>query len=202
MTLSFRHFAQIAFTTCLSFGAHAAVVDFSGLPTGENPNPLELSGATFTTVGGFNYVSQGALCPSPTADNPANCARTLEVAFSAGASDISFEFRANNNHTVGADIGDVAIYSGATLLDTLDMLVVDDTTATFDLVRLTGFGNVTRIVIDSTDFGGLVYDNFRFNLSNAVPEPTPWALALAAAGLGGWASRRRQYPAEASGCKR
>jgi len=187
--------ALLVMASCLSIGAHAALVDFTGQPTGNNPNPLELSGATFTTVGGFNVVttsSKKALCPSVRDYDAAVCSLSLELDFAGAASNISFEFGANNDHVVGDDIGDVEIYSGTDLLGLLDMVVADDTSATFDLVSLAGYGNVTRLVISSTDFGGLIYDNFRFDLATAVPEPATWTLVLAALGLSVRSARRRE----------
>lgn len=187
--------AALALAGFLAFGigsgAHAALIDFSGLPGGNQPNPLALAGATFTTIGGFNVVASASnsLCPSISSTSPANCSRVLEVGFDTGAQDIRFEFWGNNNQVPGSDIGDVEIYSGATLLDTLDVLVGDDDGSSFDLVSLAGYSGVTRIVISSTDAGGVLYDNFRFDAAAAVPEPATWALVLAAAGLG--ARRRR-----------
>ncbi len=182
--------AALALAGLLTFGigsgAHAALIDFSGLPEGNNPNPLALAGATFTTIGGFNVLASGSnsLCPSISSTSPANCSRVLEIGFDMAAQDIRFEFWGNNNHVPGSDIGDVEIYAGATLLDTLDVLVVDDDGSSFDLVSLAGFSGVTRLVISSTDFGGVLYDNFRFDPAAGVPAPAPWALVLAAAGLG------------------
>lgn len=187
--------ARPALAACLmlgiAVGAQAALIDFSGLPDGNNPNPLAVSGATFTTIGGFNVLAsdRNSLCPSISSTSPANCSRVLEVGFDTGARDIGFEFWANNNLVPGSDIGDVEIYSGATLLGTLDVLVGDDDGSTFDLVSLAGYGDVTRLVISSTDAGGVLYDNFRFDAAAGVPEPATWALVLAAAGLG--ARRRR-----------
>lgn len=40
-----------------SVAASAAVIDFQGQSTGNNLNPLTLPGATFTTLGGFNYIA-------------------------------------------------------------------------------------------------------------------------------------------------
>lgn len=185
----------LAMASCLSIGAHATLVDFSGVPLGNNPNPLEVSGATFTTLGGFNFVAgaeREALCPSLSNTDAFNCSRNLEVGFIGGASNISFEFRANNNHVVGADIGDVEIFSGNDLLGILNVVVADDLGSTLDPVNLASFSNVTRIVISSTDFGGVLYDNFRFDPGNSVPEPATWLLVLAAAGLGAGAGRRRR----------
>lgn len=198
MTVSLRHLRSIALAAAscsyTAMGAHAAVVDFSGQPLGSNANPMQIAGASFFTAGGFNFVTQfsgGSLCPSISASSSANCSRTLEVSFAGGgASGIGFEFYANNVRDVGADIGDVDIYSGNGLLGTVDLRVTDDSGSTLDPVSLSGFVGVSRIVISSTDFGGLVYDNFRFDLGHAVPEPATAALLFAAA-FGTLARRRR-----------
>lgn len=184
---------------CATSAAQAApvVIDFEGLPLGTNPNPMVVSGASFTTVAGFTRigsVGSNFLCTSLSSADNANCSATLELSFGGAASNISFDFFLNNNTTAGADIGDVAIYAGAVLLGTEDLLVVDANNTTRDLVSLTGYSNVTRIVVTSTDFGGVGYDNFRFDRADtsAVPEPAGLALVLTAAGLAGAATRRRR----------
>jgi hypothetical protein len=189
---------------CAAAAAHAApvVIDFEGLPLGTNPNPLVVSGASFTTVAGFSRigdVGSNFLCTSVSSTDNADCSAALDLSFGGAASNISFEFFLNNNRTVGADIGDVAIYAGAVLLGTEDLVVVDDVNGTRDLVSLTGYSNVTRIVVTSTDFGGVGYDNFRFDRTDtsAVPEPAGLALVLTAAGLAGAATRRRRPPTHA-----
>ena len=40
--------------------ASATIVDFEAQPVGNNPNPLVLPEATFTTAGGFNYIAVAA----------------------------------------------------------------------------------------------------------------------------------------------
>lgn len=194
---SLKHLAALAALTVIGTPAAAVVVDFEAQPLGNNPNPLTISGATFTTVGGFNFIATATtndLCASISATSPANCSRDLEVAFGGNASAISFNFVANNTNTIGADIGDVQIFSGVTLLGSVDVFVVDGTSATKDTVALTGFSNVTRIVISSTDFGGVLYDDFAFEL-DAVPEPSSWAMMIAGFGLAGAALRRGHRPA-------
>src|SRR5687768_16791839 len=162
--------------------ATATVVDFAGLPNGDAANPLTISGATFTTAGGFNVIvtfGSESLCPSAVSNNPSVCALDLDVSFAAPSSGISFGFSANNQTTVGADIGDVQLFSGVTLLGVVDVIVLDGNLGTFDLVDLSAFSNVTRLLISSTDFGGVVYDDFTFVPSSlAVPEPATWALLL------------------------
>ncbi|MEO5937871.1 MAG: PEPxxWA-CTERM sorting domain-containing protein [Sphingomonas sp.] len=172
--------------------ASSATIDFDALPTGNNPNPLVLPGATFSTVGGFNYISSGGLCSSISSTSPADCSRSLEVTFDSFVSGISFAFFANNLHTVGGSVGSVQIYSGATLLGTQQMIVQDTSGSTRDTVALTGFVNVTRLAITSTDFGGVLYDDFTFNAAAGVPEPATWAMMLFGFGAIGGALRRRQ----------
>jgi len=178
---------------CISGAAQATVVDFEGLPTGAAANPLVLGVASFETPGGFNFVAPAfvstELCPSTSAFNNANCSLNLIVTFSSAASNISFEFAGNNLTTIGADIGDVQVFAGATLLGTVDVIVLDGSTSTHDLVNLTAFSGVTKLLISSTDYGGVTYDNFSFN-AGVVPEPGTFALlSLGLAGIG--LSRRR-----------
>jgi hypothetical protein len=184
---------------CAAGAAQAApvVIDFEGLPLGTNPNPMVVSGASFTTVAGFTRigdVGSNFLCTSVSSLTNADCSAALDLSFGGAASNISFEFFLNNISTVGADIGDIAIYAGAVLLGTEDLLVVDNDTFTLDQVSLTGYSNITRIVVTSTDFGGVGYDNFRFDRADTstVPEPAGLALVLTAAGLAGAAARRRR----------
>ncbi len=174
--------------------AGATVVDFEGLPLGNNPNPLVLSGASFSVPTGFNYivsVTTLGLCTSVRSSDPADCSRDLHVGFAGSASNISFTFLGNNDTTVGDNIGNVAIFNGAMLLGNVGVLVIDTDIFSPDLVSLTGFSNVTNIVVSSTDFGGVVYDDFVFNPAISTPEPA----ALALFGLGAAtliAGRRRR----------
>ncbi len=172
--------------------AHAATVDFSGL-AGNVANPLTIGDMTFSNVG-FNWVSGSeALCPSLSPANGANCSNDLVVSFAGTASGISFTYLFNNNITIGDDIGDVQIFSGATLLGTVDVLVLDTDAFTRDLVSLGGFSNVTRLVISSTDLGGVGYDDFTATITprGAVPEPASWALMIGGFALAGGVMRRR-----------
>ncbi|WP_250890092.1 PEPxxWA-CTERM sorting domain-containing protein [Sphingobium nicotianae] len=168
-------------------------VDFSGIPDGPADNPLHLDGMIFSTPG-FNYVTGGVLCPSPTAANSADCGLDLTVDFGGLTSGISFDFLYNNETTIGADIGDVQIFSGATLLGIVDVIVTDGDPFTQDLVSLAGFTDVTRLVISSTDFGGVGYDDFMADVvppPGSVPEPASWALMIGGFALAGGLMRRR-----------
>jgi hypothetical protein len=172
--------------------ASAAIVDFEALPVGNNPNPLILPEATFTTIGGFNFIALAAtngLCPSTSPSSPASCPLDLDVAFASAAQNISFNFVGNNDITIGDDIGDVEIFSGASLLGVVNLVVTDNVAFSKDLVSLTGFTNVTRLLISTTDFGGLIYDDFAFE-SSSTPVPEPSTLVMF--GLAGAAARFRR----------
>ena len=171
----------------LAFGvvpsASAETIDFSTLPTGNNPNPLVFPGATFTTIGGFNYItpfaSEVAICPSSSSTNPANCPDNLEVEFSTPSSGVSFTFSANNDITIGDIIGAVQLFDNATFLGTANLIVQDTNSTTFEPVDLSSFTDVTQLLISNTDLGGLVYSDFTFTPSTStVPEPATWQMIL------------------------
>jgi hypothetical protein len=174
--------------------ASANVIDFTAQSSGNNANPLVLPGATFTTLGGFNYITNAfgsnGLCTSTSASNPADCSRDLEVLFDAPSSGISFTFAGNNDVTIGDDIGDVQFFAGATLLGTANVIVTDGSSFTSDLAAFAGFSGVTRLLISSTDIGGVVYDDFTFTQSSAtVPEPA--SVGLVGLALAAVAFRKR-----------
>lgn len=170
--------------------ASADVIDFTGLPDGAASNPLSLPGATFTALGGFNVVTSGTLCAAVAAGDDDNCSRALQVDFDQASSGLSFNFWANNTVTIGADIGDVSIFAGAVLLGAVDVLVQDASSLSYDLVDLSAYSGVTRLLITTTDFGGVLYDDFTY--SAAVPEPATWALLISGFGLAGAGLRRRR----------
>jgi hypothetical protein len=186
--------AVFAAASAMAFAqaASATIIDFEALPVGNQSNPLILNGATFSANEGFINIFDGVtngigVCASATSD--ANCPFNLTVDFHRPASDISFTFISNNTATVGASIGNVALFSGVTLLGNVNILVTDFDPFTKDLVALTGFSGVTSLVISNTDFGGIGYDDFAFN---AVPEPAAWAMLIAGFGLVGAMARRQR----------
>ncbi len=177
--------------------AGAAVIDLGALPGGAAANPLVETGATFTTLGGgFNVIVPGqGLCDATVAGDSAVCTDTLQVDFTTASAPISFVFFDNNDQGVGDNIGSVSLFAGATHLGDVAVLVADSSPFTADTVSLTGFTGVTRMLITSTDPGGVVYGLFAFTpggVGSGAPEPATWALAIAGFGLAGAALRRRR----------
>jgi PEP-CTERM motif-containing protein len=185
----FRCVVQAFLSACLAAlpfvvapSASAEAINFSTLPTGNNPNPLFFPGATFTTISGFNYIttffSENAICPSISSTNPSNCTDNLEVELSTPSSGISFTFSANNDITIGDTIGAVQLFDNTTFLGSANLIVQDTNSTTFEPVDLSGFTGVTKLLISNTDLDGLVYSDFTFTPSSTVPEPATWRMIL------------------------
>jgi hypothetical protein len=172
--------------------AHADLIDLSLMPSGLVANPLVFPDVSFTTLGGFNFIAGGqGLCTSTSPLDPADCSDALQVDFTIPSSPISFVFFDNNDQTVGDNIGNVSLFAGATHLGDVGVVVTDTSPFTPDLVSLGAFTGVTRMVVTTTDFGGVVYNDFAFTPGPNVPEPAAWALMIAGFGLAGATLRRR-----------
>jgi hypothetical protein len=138
-------------------------------------------------------IGSARLCAAPTDGSAvAACTNNLRVDFDAASSDVTFVFCCNDNRTIGADIGDVQVFRGLVLLGTADIVVLDDSGDSNDLVDLAAFGDITRLVISTTDVDGLLYDDFTFTPGErAIPEPATGVIMLGGIGLVAVMRRRR-----------
>lgn len=155
-------------------------------------NPLVYPDATFTSGGEGNYITQtntNDLCPYIGIE----CTGVLTVDFSNIGPyfftlDVSFTVTGDNASGL---TGSVDVFRDAALLGTVDIMT-DGVFESTDLVDLTSFGEITRLVISSTDLAGFSYDNFSYNIIVKDPLPSPSALALFGLGAAalGFARRR------------
>jgi hypothetical protein len=104
------------------------------------------------------------------------------VDFTAPVSDLTFGSAGDNAAGVlsSADVFVNGSFSASVAIS------YDGVFASYDLVDLTGFSNVTKLVLSSTDLAGVSWDNFSF----VVPEPS--SAALFALGLVGIDAGRRR----------
>jgi hypothetical protein len=185
----------MALGVSLSAGlARADLIDLSILPDGLAADPLVYPDVSFTTLGGgFNVIASGqGLCTSTSPVTAADCSDALQVDFTTPSAPISFVFFDNNDQTIGDNIGNVSLFAGATHLGDVGVLVTDTSPFTPDLVSLSAFTGVTRMVVTTTDFGGVVYNDFDFTPGpSRTPEPGAWILAILGFGMAGAALRRR-----------
>jgi hypothetical protein len=155
-------------------------------------NPLIYPYATFTSGGAGLFIADtntNGLCPSTGID----CSASLTVDFVPApiyfAADVSFTV--TGDHAAGLT-GQVEVWRAGVLVGVADILT-DGIFASLDLVDLTSFGEINRLVITSTDLGGFSYDNFNFNIIVVdFPVPAPATLALFGLGLAGLGLARRR----------
>lgn len=155
-------------------------------------NPLVYPEATFTSGGDGLFIATtntNGLCPFIGLE----CSASLTVDFLPApiyfAADVSFTVTGDN---AAGLTGQVEIWRAGVLVGVAD-IVTDGFFATLDLVDLTSFGEINRLVITSTDLAGFSYDNFNFNIIVVdFPVPAPATLALFGLGLAGLGLARRR----------
>ncbi|MGK7881085.1 MAG: PEP-CTERM sorting domain-containing protein [Crocosphaera sp.] len=125
----------------------------------------------------FNVSLPNVLGVTDTSGNT-NGTQDLFVDFTNPVNNLTFNIFADNSVAPGV----VDVFTNG-VFDSSVNLVADGNPITTDLIDLSSFANVTRIeLVSITDVGGLVYDDFSFDVADvaeSVPEPgTVVALAM------------------------
>ena len=172
----------------MSFGAQAVLIDFEELADGPRSVPLVYPEATFTSASGEFIVNVGLGSKDLCAFFNGGCGGTLTVDFASPAGNLQFLSAGDN---VSGLLGNASVY--VTGIFTTDVAInYDGNGSTYDPVDLSSFSGITRVVLTSTDVGGVSWDNFSFSAA-AIPEPQVYALMLAGMALLGakaWRKRR------------
>ncbi len=174
-----RPLILFVFVTLLLTGpAPAVVIDFDALGdrvvvTNQFPD------ATFSSDPGFecktaaqnlgtslpNFICTAAINGSIT------CANSVIVDFTAPANNLTFLATGADSAGVKAKVD---VYENALYSATVD-IVTDGNPSLPDLIDLSGFTNVTKIVVHSvTDRDGLGWDDFTFETTPLPVEPSTW----------------------------
>ena len=188
----------IAASFALSTAAHATsvIVNFDGVPTGDDVNGFynggtSSSGATgpnlgvdftgFTTISGFGETSEPNL------------------AFNSGGpafANTSFGFTGFTFTAGFFAPGTVNVFSGlggtGTLLGSLTGVLGNPGAFTLQTITFTGIGRSITLVGNDATLG---VDDFNFTLAGGgggVPEPATWAMMLIGFGIVGGAMRGRR----------
>jgi hypothetical protein len=170
--------------------AGAVTIDFDSLAVGTTVAD-QFPEATFSSVAGqevatISFASgnspPNSIC-TRAVGGALNCDQELIVDFTDAVFNLSFAVVGDNNPGTQAVVD---VYVNFLLDTTVDIVTTGDFSAA--PMDLSAFSGVTRIVIrDVTDFAGLSFDDFNFNV---VPEPS--TALLLTSGLVALAVRRRQ----------
>ena len=183
-----KHLVLAAFAAAaVASPAGAASIDFTASTPGYQANPLTIGNVTFSTagtglyVGDFGNGSGNSICATPTG---ATCDGILNLDFSAAVDGLSFIYAGVDSSA--ASISVLLSYLGGSSAAFSFTPIASNGT-----IDLSAQANIIGASISTSDSAGLNYDNFTFELSGAVPEPSAWALLILGFGLVGGAMRRR-----------
>ena len=180
-----RILIALLLASAMPAAAQAVLIDFEELTSGlQGVGFLAYPDATFTSSTGMVYIKGAGASNDFVAFDPINSdgSGITTVDFTAPVSNLTFGSAGDDGTGVlsSADVFVDGIFS-ATVAISYDGVFVS-----YDPVDLTGFSNVTKLVLSSTDLAGVSWDNFSF----VVPEPS--SAALLALGLVGIAAGRRR----------
>jgi hypothetical protein len=203
MKLSMALAACVAGLACAS-AASATTINFSALAPGTAVT-TQYSGLTFSLIGGTDaggapttgYADYDLTRSLANSSNTATTAASssgyptadiLDVAFAHGVSGLSFSF----SNYGGIDSTYTAYGAGGVVISSGDLSSVEN----FALVNVAGSGITDLQINNNTDgsrdwifgVGELSYTN----ATNAVPEPTTWAVLILGMAAIGFAARRRR----------
>ncbi len=173
--------------------AGGTVVDFEGLPFGSSAS-YTVGDLTITGVGGSDllqvsneYAGDYNGRDSRYIDN--NAGNTHQIIFDFASAVGAFTF----NWGAADVIWTLEVYSGLTLIDTVDVAPVFGSNAG-DYVGYSAAG-ITKAVMTTTDpgsFDWVFVDNVSTGNGAVVPEPGTWALMILGFGAVGATLRRRR----------
>ena len=179
--------ATISLTASTAF---AATLDFVGFGAGQYGSTINVSGATITNTTGGNILV------GPSVAGYANgfcslamvgfsCEADTEINFNTTVSNLSFWLDGSDN---GDSLALTLHGIGDAFLTTLNFTVPDQ------LIDLSSYGNVTRLVFDdSSSASGYGFSRFNFDSGVApIPLPASLPLLLGAIGIFGALKRRRK----------
>lgn len=188
--------AVVAAGLILTAPVGAVTIDFDSLGL-HVPVTNQFPEATFSSSPGFAVIAVNSamlfgnslphLICTGVIGVGAGCTEDVNVAFTNPVNNLTFNVI--NIRTPGI-VALIDVFDAGGLLATVN-LVTDDVAFATDLIDLSAYSNVTAIAIREVKLP-LGYDDFNFDVSNAVASPEPASLALFSLGVLGLAAARRR----------
>lgn len=163
--------------------AHAVVIDFETFTFGpQGVATLVFPEATFTSSTGNVYIG-GAGVSKDFCAYDGSCAGITTVDFTTPVNNLTFDSAGEEGPGL---LSNAEVYVNGVFAANVG-ISYDGVFTSYDPVDLTGFANITRVILTSTDGAGVTWDNFSFD-ATAIPEPA--TLLLLGLGLAAAARRR------------
>jgi len=159
--------------------AEAVIIDFDALAN-ETVVTNQFPEATFSSDQFFECKTiahdlgsslPNYLCTAHVAAGTFSCVNSVIVDFTMPVNNLTFLAIGDDSGGVQAKVD---VHENTVFSATVD-IVTDGNNSVPDLVDLSGFTNVTKIVIHTvTDPDGLGWDDFAFDISTVPVEPSTW----------------------------